>query len=159
MLQRYRNLLKLVSAAYTDSEQRGQNTRAQIFEHGEGLLVLCGAREGEVGRALLKGERDEATRLAREWAEVFDDRFYLELVRSGRNDEARHVSQAVSLASELGLPVVATNDVCFLDEDDFEAHETRVCIADGRVRLVGARADQDDECPEDPRDDVAHVSA
>ena len=129
----YRNLLKLVSAAYTDSDQRGQNTREQIFAHAEGLLVLCGAREGEVGRALLKGERDEAIRLAREWSKVFDDRFYLELVRAGRNDEARHVAQAVSLAGELGLPVVATNDVCFLDADDFEAHETRVCIADGRV--------------------------
>ncbi len=129
----YKNLLKLVSEAYTDSEHRGQSSRAQIFEHAEGLLVLCGAREGEIGRSLLKGERDQAARLAREWAEVFADRFYLELVRCGRNDESRHVPLAVSLAAELGLPVVATNDVCFIDADDFEAHETRVCIADGRV--------------------------
>ena len=129
----YKNLLKLVSAAYTDSEHRGQNSREQIFEHAEGLLVLCGAREGEVGKALLKGERDEAIRLAREWSAVFEDRFYLELVRTGRSEEARHVLASVSLAAELGLPVVATNDVCFLDADDFEAHETRVCIADGRV--------------------------
>jgi len=128
-----RNLLKLVSAAYVTGDHRGQVSREQIFEHGEGLLVLCGGRDGEVGRALLKGEKALAVSLAREWAEVFQDRFYLELVRTGRADEARHVSLAVILAGDLSLPVVATNDVCFLDAEDFEAHETRVCIADGRV--------------------------
>ena len=129
----YLNLLKLVSAAYVTGDQHGRTTRSQIFEHGEGLLVLCGGREGEVGRALLKGEQAMASQLARDWAEAFADRFYLELVRTGRAEEARHVSLAVQLAMETGLPVVATNDVCFLDADDFEAHETRVCIADGRV--------------------------
>ncbi len=129
----YLNLLKLVSSAYVSGEQHGQTTRAQIFEHGDGLLVLCGGRDGEVGRALLKGEQAVAETLARDWAEAFDGRFYLELVRTGRAEEARHVSLAVKLAGDLGLPVVATNDVCFLDAEDFEAHETRVCIADGRV--------------------------
>jgi DNA polymerase-3 subunit alpha len=129
----YRNLLKLVSEAYQSGSSRGVLDRQQLFERGEGLLVLCGGREGEVGRALLKGERDLARRLASEWSAGFADRFYLELVRSGRADEQRHVAQAVSLATELSLPVVATNDVCFLNEQDFEAHETRVCIHDGRA--------------------------
>ncbi|MGD8417592.1 MAG: DNA polymerase III subunit alpha [Pseudomonadales bacterium] len=129
----YRNLLKLVSAAYLDCDTRGVLRRDQIFAHGDGLLVLCGAREGEVGKALLKGDDPAARSLALEWANAFPDRFYLELVRTGRTDEQRHVTLAVDLAGALELPVVATNDVCFLDEDDFEAHETRVCIAEGRV--------------------------
>ena len=95
----YRNLLKLVSEAYQSGSSRGVLDRQQLFERGEGLLVLCGGREGEVGRALLKGERDLARRLASEWSAGFADRFYLELVRSGRADEQRHVAQAVSLAT------------------------------------------------------------
>ncbi|MEM8768437.1 MAG: DNA polymerase III subunit alpha [Pseudomonadota bacterium] len=129
----YLNLLKLVSTAYTGEGGHGLMTRDAIFAHGEGLLVLDGAREGEVGRALLKGDETLARELAGEWARVFPDRFYLELTRTQRADEQRHIALTVPLASELGLPVVATNDVCFLSADDFEAHETRVCIADGRV--------------------------
>jgi len=128
----YRNLLKLVSQAYL-GESRGVLRRDEIFERGEGLLVLCGGRDGEVGRALLKGDAAMAGTLAGQWAAAFDDRFYLELVRTGRADEQRHVSLAVDLAAELSLPVVATNDVCFLDTENFEAHETRVCIHDGRT--------------------------
>jgi DNA polymerase-3 subunit alpha len=129
----YKNLLKLVSDAYVATERRGVLAREEIFRLSDGLLVLCGGREGEVGRALLKGDRVLAAELAREWADAFPTRFYLELVRTGRVDEQRHVTMATSLAAELGLPVVATNDVCFLNADDFEAHETRVCIHDGRV--------------------------
>jgi len=129
----YRNLLKLVSSAYVGSETRGVLRREDIFALGDGLLVLCGGREGEVGKALLKGDADMARTLAREWSDAFPDRFYLELVRTGRAEEQRHVALAVELAGALDLPVVATNDVCFLRADDFEAHETRVCIAEGRV--------------------------
>jgi len=129
----YRNLLKLVSTAYVGSQSRGILRREDIFALGEGLLVLCGGREGEVGKALLKGEMDVAGTLAGEWATSFPDRFYLELCRTGRAEEQRHVALAVALAGKLELPVVASNDVCFLCEDDFEAHETRVCIAEGRV--------------------------
>jgi DNA polymerase-3 subunit alpha len=131
--QGYRNLLKLVSEAYVGSDTRGILTREQIFSRGDGLLVLCGGREGEIGRSLVKGDAAVARKLAGEWGSAFEDRFYLELVRTGRGEEQRHVAEAVALATELSLPVVATNDVCFLDADDFEAHETRVCIHDGRV--------------------------
>ncbi|MFV2091013.1 MAG: DNA polymerase III subunit alpha, partial [Pseudomonadales bacterium] len=129
----YKNLLKLVSEAYVGAETRAVLNREQIFAHSGGLLVLCGAREGEVGRSLIKGDRQLARTLASEWSAVFGNRFYLELVRSGRVDEQRHVAAAVALALDMDLPVVATNDVCFLDAEDFEAHETRVCIHDGRV--------------------------
>ncbi|HEY5646250.1 MAG TPA: DNA polymerase III subunit alpha, partial [Pseudomonadales bacterium] len=129
----YRNLLKLVSSAYVGCETREVLSREQIFALSDGLLALCGGRDGEVGKALLKADAGVAEALAGEWAAAFPDRFYLELTRTGRADEQGHVALAVALAGRLGLPVVATNDVCFLHEDDFESHETRVCIADGRV--------------------------
>jgi DNA polymerase-3 subunit alpha len=67
------------------------------------------------------------------WRSVFPDRFYLELIRTGRSGEEDCVRASLELASATGTPVVATNDVRFLSRDDFNAHEARVCIHDGRV--------------------------
>ncbi|MEE8078697.1 MAG: DNA polymerase III subunit alpha [Pseudomonadales bacterium] len=129
----YRNLLKLVSEAYLSSGPRGVLTREQIFGRNEGLIALSAGRDGEVGRALLKGNASLAETAARQWAQVFEDRYYLELSRTGRAGDDAQVAAAVRLALAIDLPVVATNEVCFLDADQFEAHETRVCIHDGRV--------------------------
>ncbi len=128
------NLIGLVSGAYVGTgAERGAVTREQVEAAGAGLLVLSGGREGDVGQALTKGDEERAERLARRWAAAFPDRYYLELARTGRPGEEACVALTVPLAARLALPVVATNDVCFLREDDFEAHETRVCIHDGRT--------------------------
>ncbi len=129
----YRNLLGLVSDGFVGSQVRGAVSRAQLFARGEGLLVLSGGKDGELGQALLKGDGLAAEAIAQDWRRAFPDRFYVELTRTGRPQEEAWVTLAVDLASRLDLPVVATNDVCFLDADDFEAHETRVCIHDGRT--------------------------
>ncbi len=65
--------------------------------------------------------------------EVFSDRYYLELVRTGRDQEEQYIVGAVEVAQRYELPVVATNEVCFESPDDFDAHEVRVCIHDGYV--------------------------
>ena len=70
---------------------------------------------------------------ARRWAEVFPDAFYLELQRAGQPDTELYVEAAVGLAARLGLPVVATHPIQFMRPEDFEAHEARVCIAQGTV--------------------------
>lgn len=129
----FRNLIALVSSAYVGCEDRGTVARARLLAQHQGLIVLSGAREGDVGQALLKGDGAAAERLTREWMDAFGDRYYLELTRTGRADEEALVALTVALAARLGVPVVATNDVCFLVEDDFEAHETRVCIHEGRT--------------------------
>ena len=98
-----------------------------------GLIALSGGREGDVGRALLANrDQDARTRLT-EWQALFPDRYYIELQRTGRGQEEDYLDAAVRLASSAGVPVVATNDVRFLSPDDFEAHEARVCIQQGRV--------------------------
>ncbi|MBX3706573.1 MAG: DNA polymerase III subunit alpha [Pseudomonadales bacterium] len=129
----YRNLLALVSDGYVASRTRGVVAREQLFARAEGLLVLSGGREGELGQALLKGDGAQARAVAEDWSAAFPGRFYIELVRTGRPQEEAYIAAAVELAGALGLPVVATNDVCFVDAEDFEAHETRVCVHDGRM--------------------------
>ncbi|BBI48311.1 hypothetical protein HORIV_07320 [Vreelandella olivaria] len=104
-----------------------------MLEQSEGLIALSGAREGEVGRHLLSDHEQEARVLLEEWQAAFPDRFYLELVRTGRALEEACVHASVKLAIETGTPVVATNDVRFLERDDYWAHETRVAIGEGKA--------------------------
>src|SRR5690606_11572336 len=92
-----------------------------------------GAREGEVGMALLGGEAARAEVLLNEWLQVFPERFYLEVQRTNRVNDEEYLHAAVDLAARTGVPLVATNDVRFLKPGDFEAHETRVCIREGRT--------------------------
>jgi len=133
----YKNLLSLVSRAFVgdvaQSGERGMVREQDVFSHAEGLLVLSGAGAGEIGVALARGDEQRADTVAARWAEVFPERFYVELIRTGRAGEDQYVVDAVELAQRLALPVVATNDVCFLEAEDFEAHETRVCIYESRT--------------------------
>jgi len=104
-----------------------------LAELGEGLIVLSGADYGAVGMALLAGDTARAEEGARRLAGLFPQRFYLELQRAGLPGNEAHVRAAVPLAARLGLPVVATHPVQFLEPDDFDAHEARVCIAEGET--------------------------
>jgi DNA polymerase-3 subunit alpha len=88
---------------------------------------------GDVGQALVQGDRQRASDMALQWAAVFPHRFYLELQRCGRPDDELHVREAVQLAARLKLPVVATHAVQYLQPDDHEAHEARVCISEGEI--------------------------
>jgi len=131
----YLNLTRLISRAYQEGQHLGipQVERAWVVERAHGLIALSGGVEGDVGHALLAGNAAEAARLAQGWLDVFGDRYYLELTRTGRELENECVEASVDLAVQMGLPVVATNDVRFLSAADFDAHETRVCIREGRT--------------------------
>ncbi len=130
----YRNLTELVSRSY----QHGQRNGVPLVErswleslHG-GLIALSGLR-GDIGRALIAQRPQEAERALRYWQSVFAGRFYLELCRTGREHEETYISAVLPLAEHLHVPVVAGNDVRFIHGDEFEAHEARVCIAEGRT--------------------------
>jgi DNA polymerase-3 subunit alpha len=131
----YRTLTRLISRAYRENQHQGvpQVMADWLEDHNEGLIALSGARNGQIGRAILSGIPDEARRLCEHWATVFKERFYLELQRTGRPQEEPYIAGAIELALALDLPIVATNDVRFLASEDFEAHEARVCIHQGRV--------------------------
>ncbi len=131
----YRNLTELVSRSYLE----GQHNAVPMVErdwlqgHSDGLIALSGGREGDVGEALLAADTELATQRLRFWLQLFPDHYYLEVQRSGHEGEEDYLHAAVALASERGVPLVATNEVHFIQADDFEAHEVRVCIHDGRT--------------------------
>ncbi|MGI9212046.1 MAG: DNA polymerase III subunit alpha [Methylococcaceae bacterium] len=131
----YRHLTALISRAYQENQHQGVPlVKVEwIQDLNEGLIALSGAGRGDVGKALLAGHLSEAARLLSRWVTVFGDRYYLELQRTGRVGEEGHIERAVALAIEHQVAVVATNDVRFLDSEDFDAHEARVCINQGRV--------------------------
>ena len=132
----YRNLSQLVTRIYLEGQIRGAPMARHEWltpDSCAGLLALSGGREGDVGRALQSGHADHANELLDYWQNVFGDRYYLELIRTGRPGEEDVVRRSLALASDARVPVVASNDVRFLDGDDFDAHEARVCIHTGRV--------------------------
>lgn len=131
----YRNLTKLVSRAYQQGQVLGvpRVQREWIKEFSEGVIMLSGGREGDIGQALLSGNQELAEKRLQEWLETFPDRYYLELQRTGRDGEEDYNHAAIDLALAHDIPVVATNDVRFIAESDFASHEARVCIRDGYV--------------------------
>lgn len=133
--QGYLNLCELLARGWTRNVVREQAALRWewLLELGEGLIVLSGAHAGPVGQALLAGDEARAAEWALQLAAAFPHRFYVEIQRAGRPDDERHLMAAVPLAARLGLPVVATHPIQFLAADDHEAHEARVCIAEGEI--------------------------
>jgi DNA polymerase-3 subunit alpha len=131
----YRHLTRLVSRGYLEGQQRGVPVIDHHWLRGntEGLIALSGGREGELGQALLNDHSDQARTWLADWRELFPDRFYLEVQRTGRLQEEEYLEAVLDLAAATGTPVVATNEVCFLQREDFEAHEARVCVHDGAM--------------------------
>ncbi|MBB5208474.1 DNA polymerase III subunit alpha [Chiayiivirga flava] len=130
----YLNLAQLVSRAYLEGH-RGDYVAIRpewLRESSAGLIVLAG-RESDIGQVALEGRDDEADRRLQVWQRSFGDRFYLEAVRTQRSGEDEFLRTALDLGHRRDCAIVASNDVRFLDADDFEAHEARVCISTGRV--------------------------
>ncbi|BFM07393.1 DNA polymerase III subunit alpha [Halioxenophilus aromaticivorans] len=131
----YKNIIDLISRAY----QRGQHhgvaylQREWISDCSENVIALSGGKFGDIGKALLNGKQALAEELLQGWINDFPGRFYLELQRTDREGDEDYVHAAMALASHRQVPVVATNDVRFLQEDEFENHEARVCIGEGRT--------------------------
>jgi DNA polymerase-3 subunit alpha len=132
----YLLLCDLLSRAYLENQYRGRAElrREWFHSHGTaGLIALSGAHLGDVGSALLSGNAQQAKVYASEWAALFNQRYYIEIQRTGHAEEEPYIAAALALATQLALPVVATHPVQFISADDFKAHEARVCIAEGYV--------------------------
>ncbi|WP_417067881.1 DNA polymerase III subunit alpha [Niveibacterium terrae] len=132
----YGQLCEILTRSFLENKHRG---RAEVRrewlapEQVSGLICLSGAQLGDIGAALAAGNGDSARRLAADWAERFPDSFYIEVQRAGHPGTETYIREAVTLANELALPVVATHPIQFLHREDFKAHEARVCIAKGYV--------------------------
>ena len=129
----YQNITLLISRAYQRGHVQDKPVidKAWLSEHAKGVIVLSGGREGDVGKFLLKGNRQMTETCLAFYRQHFPDAYYLELLRTERPDEEVYLHMAVAIATEFDLPVVATNEVVFLEAGDFDAHEIRVAIHDG----------------------------
>jgi DNA polymerase III subunit alpha len=130
----YRHLTQLVTRSFLEGQQRGapMMDRSWITREAlQGLILLSGGAQGDIGQALGRGRDDEAARCLSRWQELCGDRFYLEVQRTGRASEQIYSEAVVDLAQSSGVAAVATNDVRFLTRAEFDAHEARVCIHDG----------------------------
>jgi DNA polymerase-3 subunit alpha len=133
--QGYKNLLELISRTYLEGQIHDKPVaqREWLKEYADGLIVISGGMEGDVGQALLADDFNLANELIRFWQEFLPNRYYLELQRVGHPQEEIYNQAALTLAEKNSLPVVATNDVRFIYREDFEAHEARVCIHNGYI--------------------------
>ena len=131
--QGYKNLTLLISKAYLRGHVQHKPVidRDWLAELSEGLIVLSGGKNGDIGKALLKGNQPLVNQCTEFYVSHFPNRFYLELTRTGRLDEESYLHFALELADKYELPVVATNDVVLPSKDLFDAHEIRVAIHDG----------------------------
>ncbi len=135
-LEGYRNLTRLISRAYLEGQATGQPVVQHAWltrDRVAGLSALSGGIDGDVARGLLS----DASALAKErldfWRSIFGEEYYLEVTRVGREGENRYIDSAVKLAAAEDVALIATNDVRFIAEDEFNAHEARVCIHQGRA--------------------------
>jgi DNA polymerase-3 subunit alpha len=130
----YLALCEILSRAHAENHWRGRaEVRREWLRGTRGLIALSGAAAGEVGSALASGNRAAALEAARAWGQDFPGAFYIELQRVDPAADAALVRASAALASELGLPVVATHPIQFVRPAEFRAHEARVCIAQGYV--------------------------
>ena len=126
----YKNLIKLISEIHV-KKKANENSSAtidQLKTYNKDLLILTGGRRGVFGSNLLTEDIIDKKKLAYSLKDIFSDRLYLQIDRINIDGESTYNDKIISIANELNLPLVATNDVLFLDKDDFDAHEVRVCI-------------------------------
>ena len=132
----YLNLCELLTRSWIQQDVKSHQPHvrwAWLAELSEGLIFLSGGQLGHIGQNLLLGNEEQAEKICNDLSRLFPNRFYVELQRAGRANEERYIASAVALASKLNLPVVATHPIQFLEAQDYEAHEARVCISQGEI--------------------------
>ena len=127
----FRALCKLLSMAHSQAKSGGEIQIKSSWltpSACEGLIALSAAQTGEVGQKLLLNKPDEAKKSLDRLLDVFKDRFYLEVSRFGGQSEAAYESAVLELAETSKVPIVATHQPMFLNKDDMDLHEVKVCI-------------------------------
>jgi len=139
----YRHLTQLVTRSFLEGQRRGAPMLERSWLQSDmlqGLIVLSGAADGDIGQALARGRDDEALRCLTRWQDLCGDRFYLEVQRTGRANEESYAAAVLELGQVRGVAALATHDVRFLTRAEFDAHEARVCIHDGALLADPSRA-------------------
>jgi DNA polymerase-3 subunit alpha len=137
----YANLMRLSTSAYFTAAETGEALVAldALSDHAEGLVALTGGPEGVIDLALADGNLELARARLEALRDLFGDRLYVEIQRHGLPQERAVEPQLLGLAYDMDLPLVATNEPFFATQDDFEAHDALICIAQGSYVAVDER--------------------
>ncbi|MHB1863995.1 MAG: DNA polymerase III subunit alpha [Gemmatimonadaceae bacterium] len=131
----YKNLSKLSSLGYTEGfYSRPRVDRELLARYSEGLIVSSACLAGEIASHLQQDDMEGAREVASWYAEVFKDRYYLEVQAHDSEGQAKLNERVFALAQDVGLPVIATNDAHFLTRSDHDAHDVLLCIGLGKDR-------------------------
>ena len=131
----YQNLMKLVTYGYLEGFYYRPRIDIDLLkEHSEGLICLSGCLKGEIPERMIKDDWKGAKDAALRFAEIFEDRFYLEVQNHGIPDEIQNIKNMKKLSSELNLPMVATNDAHYAKHEHWEAHDVHICLGTGKDR-------------------------
>ncbi|MDR2115678.1 MAG: DNA polymerase III subunit alpha [Planctomycetaceae bacterium] len=145
----YKNLLKLSSAAYLEGMYyKPRIDKSLLQEHHEGLICLSGCASGELSRTLLHTENnnlEQAAAIANWYRELFGDRYYLEIQDNGLEIQKIILEGTIRLSQELGIPTVATNDVHYVYQNDWEAQDILLCVNTGKLRVEEKRMRMDSD--------------
>lgn len=128
----YRNLMELVSFSFIDHfYYRPRITKELLEQHHTGLLALSSCLQGEVAQMLLQGRDEDALRATKYYQNLFQDDFYLELQDHGLAEQKRILPRIIRLHEITGVPLVATNDVHYIEKEDYLAQDVLLCIQTG----------------------------
>jgi len=128
-LEGYENLCSLVSIGHLRGFYRKPRVdKKLLFEKSDGLIVLSGCLNGEVCHNILKGKKDEAIKIAAEYKSVLKDRYFIEIQGTCLKEQVRVNKVLKEIAEKLDIKVVATNDCHYLTKNDYNSHDTLLCI-------------------------------
>ena len=131
----YKNLMKLISLGYLEGfYYRPRIDKDILREFSDGLICLSACLKGEVPEKLVSGDWEGAKQAALEFAEIFPNRYYLEVQNHGIEHEKINIDEMQKLSKELDLPLVATNDAHYAKHDHWEAHDIHICLGTGKER-------------------------
>ncbi len=131
----YKNLMKLVTAGYLEGfYYRPRIDMELLRQYSEGLICMSACLKGEVPERMLNGDYEGAKNAALSFSEIFPDRYYLEIQNHGIPEEEVNIQNMKKLSSELGLPLVCTNDAHYAKQDHWEAHDIHICLGTGKER-------------------------
>lgn len=130
----YENLMKIASTASIEGfYYKPRIDRNFLKEHSEGLIALSACLGGEVQKAIISGNLEKAKEAALFYKSVFGEDFYLELQDHGMEEQKKVNEVNIKLSKELNIPLVATNDVHYIVQDDYKAHDILMCIQSGKT--------------------------
>ena len=126
----YKNLIKIVSKSYVDGfYYKPRTDMDELKKHSQGLIALSACLAGDVPRAIMNGNYDKARKLAMEYREIFGNgNYYLEIQDHGLPEQKQVNTEVVRLSRELNIPLVATNDVHYVDKDDAKIQDILMCL-------------------------------